>query len=281
MKEMPNTYFVQDTRDKKELTRLMIQDRMITTAMGGVLPEQTDPTVFRRVLDVGCGTGGWLIEVARTYPTISLVGIDISQRMIKHACAQAEVHQVDDRVEFYIMDALGKLDFPAASFDLVNLRLSGSFLRTWDWPGMLGELLRITRSGGVVRVTDCEVIHQSNSPALTQLFEMLLCAFFRAGRLFTQETTGLTSRLALLLHQRGYQQVQTKAYTLEYRAGTAEGEAFCEDIMLAFRVLYPFIEKWGCATRDYNAIYHHALKEIRQPDFFAVENLLTAWGRRP
>lgn len=28
--------------------------------MGGVLPEQQDPTRFRRVLNIGCGPGGWI-----------------------------------------------------------------------------------------------------------------------------------------------------------------------------------------------------------------------------
>src|SRR5437879_915786 len=133
---------VQDRKNKKELTRLNMQDQMVTAGMGGVLPEQADPTVFRRVLDVGCGTGGWIMEEAQNYPEMSLVGIDISQRMIKYARTQAQSHQVDDRVEFWVMDALGQLDFPAASFDLVNLRLGLSFLRTWDWPKLLDKLLR-------------------------------------------------------------------------------------------------------------------------------------------
>jgi len=54
----PSTYFVQDRKNKKEFTRLMMQDKKLTAAMGGILPEQPDPTVFHRVLDVGCGTGG-------------------------------------------------------------------------------------------------------------------------------------------------------------------------------------------------------------------------------
>jgi ubiquinone/menaquinone biosynthesis C-methylase UbiE len=280
VKESPSTYFVQDRRNKNELTRLALQDQMITIGMGGVLPEQCDPTVFRRVLDVGCGTGGWLIGAAKTYPTMSLVGIDISQRMIKHAYTQAEAHQVGDRVEFYIMDALDKLDFPAAFFDLVSLRLSISFVRTWDWPKLLRELLRVTRPGGVVRVTESEVVFQSNSPALTQLCEMSLRALFRAGRLFEEESAGLVSHLAQLLDQCGCQQVQTKAHAIEYRAGTAEGENFCKDIMLAFQVLHPFLEKRGCTSKDYGAIYHNALKEMRQPDFLATVNLLTAWGSK-
>src|SRR4051794_22352854 len=70
----PSTYFVQDRKNKKELTRLVIQDQMVTAEMGGVLPEQADPAVFGRVLDVACGIGNWIIEAAKTYPTMSLVG---------------------------------------------------------------------------------------------------------------------------------------------------------------------------------------------------------------
>jgi tRNA G46 methylase TrmB len=73
------TYFILDRKSEKELTPLTIGDQMITAGMSGVLSEQPDPTIFRRVLDVGCGTGGWIIEAAKTYPTMSLVGIDISK----------------------------------------------------------------------------------------------------------------------------------------------------------------------------------------------------------
>jgi tRNA G46 methylase TrmB len=72
-RENPNTYFVQDRSSEEEAHRLQVQDRMTTAGMGGVLPEQTDPTIFRRVLDVGCGTGWWLIEAAKTYPSMSLL----------------------------------------------------------------------------------------------------------------------------------------------------------------------------------------------------------------
>jgi tRNA G46 methylase TrmB len=69
--EQPSTYFVQDRQNKEELTRLTIQDRMVTAAMGGVLPEQPDAPALRRVLDVGCGSGQWVIEAAQAYPTMS------------------------------------------------------------------------------------------------------------------------------------------------------------------------------------------------------------------
>src|SRR5207248_464208 len=119
-------------KNKQEFARLTIQGQMFTTAMGGVLSEQPDPALFHHVLDVGCGPGGWIMEAAQTYPMMSFVGIDISLRMIEYARTQAKAHQVSDRVEFRVMDALRLLEFPVASFDLVNLRGGASFLRTWD-----------------------------------------------------------------------------------------------------------------------------------------------------
>src|SRR5581483_9239110 len=119
--EHPSTYFVQDRENQEELERVRIQDQMITSAMGGVLPEQTDRTRFQRVLDVACGTGGWLIEMARQNPQMSLIGIDVSKRMIDYAREQAGVARVNERVEFHTMDALRMLEFPNNFFNLVNM----------------------------------------------------------------------------------------------------------------------------------------------------------------
>ena len=275
------TYFVQDRQSEEELLRLVDQDQLVTASMGGVLPEQADPSAFRRVLDVACGPGGWVIEAAQTYPEMSLVGIDINQHLIEYARAQAAAHHVDDRVKFHVMDVLSILDFPEASFDLVNLRFAISFVRTWDWPILLKKLLRIVRPGGMVRLTDEEVIHQSNSSASMQFCEMLLCALFRSGHLFAQESTGLTAHLAPLLSQHGYQQVQTRAYALQYQAGIPEGQAYVENGVRVLRTLRPFLQKWGGISKDYNAIHHQVLEEIQGPDFCATWHLLTAWGIKP
>jgi ubiquinone/menaquinone biosynthesis C-methylase UbiE len=164
-REHPSTYVVQD-RSIEELTRLQIQDQLVTASMGGVLPEQPNPTIFQRVLDVGCGTGGWLIEIAKAYPSVTqLVGVDISEKILEYARAQAVAQQVSDRVQFRAMDALRMLEFPANSFDLVNQRFGMSYLRTWDWPKLLHEFQRVARPDGVIRLTEADMIIQSTSMA--------------------------------------------------------------------------------------------------------------------
>lgn len=277
--ELPSTYFVQDRHNKQELKRLIIQDQMITSSMGGVLPEQTDPTLFRHVLDVGCGTGGWLIEVAKAYPSMPLlVGIDISNTMVTFACTQAAEQRINDRADFHIMDALRQLEFPDATFDLVNLRFGSSYARTWEWPKVISEMLRICRPGGIIRLTEPALIQQSNSPSLLLFCTLLQSALFRAGHLFEEAPTGITAHLAHLLMRYGAKAVQTKDYALEYRAGTEEGQAFLEDTMSAFQTLRPFIQRWVRLPKDYDAICQHAITEMKQPDFQATWNLLTAWG---
>ncbi len=281
-REHPSTYFVQDRSNEEELTRLHVQDQMLTAGMGGVLPEQPDPTILQRVLDVGCGTGGWLIEAARTYPTMSLlVGVDVSSRMIEYACAQAEARQVSDRVQFRAMDALRMLEFPANYFDLVNQRLGTSFLRKWDWPKILSEYQRVTRPGGVIRITEATFITESSSPALIGIFELTRNTLYQAGHLFTSDKNGVTSELAHLLDQYGLQNVQTRAHALEYRVDTAEGQLFYEDMRHAFRTSLPFYRKWSQVPEDYEEICQQALSEMQQPDFAATWRLLTAWGIKP
>jgi ubiquinone/menaquinone biosynthesis C-methylase UbiE len=277
-REHPSTYVVQDRSNQEELNRLQIQDHLFTANMGGVLAEQPDPTIFSRVLDVGCGTGGWLIELAQTMPTCKvLVGVDASRAFVEYARAQAEAAHVSDRVEFHLADALRMLEFPSSFFDLVNHRAGMGWLRTWDWPKLLDEYQRVCSSGGVVRITEPEWA-VSNSPALSHLSELIVQAFYQAGYLFTPTRDGLTSKLASLLQQHGLQQGQTRVSTLQYHAGTPEWQRFFEDIKLVFRTVLPFLQKWVQVPDDYEKLCQQALDEMQQPDFVATLDMLTAWG---
>ncbi len=281
-REHPSTYFVQDRGNVEELTRMQIQDHLMTASMGGVLPEQPDPTIFEHVLDVGCGTGGWLIEAAKAYPTMrELVGVDINSKMVAYAQAQAEAEKLSDRMQFRTMDALRMLEFPNESFDLVNQRSGASYLRKWDWPKLLHEYQRVTRAGGVIRITEGDLIIESGSLALSRLFDLMLQAFYQAGHVFTPESDGVTSQLANLLTQYGLVEVETRTHRLQYHAGTAEWHRFFEDMRLIFRTIVPFLRKWSQVPNDYEAIYQQALADMQQPDFVAAARMLTAWGRKP
>src|SRR5215472_9456970 len=201
-KEHPSAYIVEDRGNLDEMSRLEVQGKMLTKGMGGVLPELSDLISLRQVLDVGCGTGDWLIELALTAPGIKrLVGVDVSLKIVEYARARAKAEAVDERVEFQTMDALRILQFPDASFDLVNQRFGFSWLRTWEWRKILLEYYRVTRPGGIIHITEPHLTGETNSPALTKLNDLALQAHYYSGRLFAQGGNGVIDGLEPLMRR--------------------------------------------------------------------------------
>ena len=276
--DYPGTYFVADRSNADELRRLQVQDELMTASMGGVLPEQPDPAAFRRVLDVGCGTGGWLIETAKTCPTITLlVGVDVSRTFVAYARAQAAAAGVSDRVEFHVMDALRMLEFPPGFFDLVTHRFALSWVRTWEWRKLLEEAQRVAAPNGIIRCVEAELA-RADTPAFTALRTLSLSAFSQAGHLFTPDGE-LTQALPALFHRHGLLDIQTRRTILTYRAATEDGKRFCEDLRLGLKTIEPFLRKWGRVPDQYEALCQQASREMEAADCVVTVPLLTVWGR--
>ncbi len=278
-REHPSTYLVQDRSNQEELLRLDEQDQMYTKALGGVLPEQRDPLIFGRVLDVGCGPGGWLIETAKTYPTIDqLVGVDVSERMIEYARRQAQAAGVHDRVRFQTGDALRMLEFPNQYFGLVNQRLGMSWLRKWDWPRLVREYQRVCHQSGVIRITEAE-LPQTSSPATARLIDLLGQALSHAGHFFTPGIDGVTAHLVGLMQRYGIEQVQTHVTVIAFHEDEALLSAFVNDLHRGCRTVAPFIRKWVKFADDYEKLYQQMVQETRQADFAIRQVIVTAWGK--
>lgn len=280
--EHPSTYYVTDPTSKDELARLTIQEQMVTTSMGGIFPEQANTDNLRRVLDIACGPGGWLIAAAKAYPTIPrLVGVDINPKMIEYAQKQARAEKVSDRVEFRVMDVQRALTFPDNSFDLVNQRSATSFMRAWDWPKLLAEFLRVTQPDGIVRLTEPNIMPWGNKPAFTRHMDLMVEAFYQSGHLFGPSRHSVPDELPNLLRRYGLHNVQVRDIPIEYRAGTPEGQLAFENTKLGFRTSRPFLRKWTKVPDDFDALCEQALSEMQEPDFVASWHIHTIWGTVP
>ncbi len=278
LKEHPSTYIVQDRSNEEEIQRLQIQDRLFTELVGGVLPEQPDPTRFESVLDVACGTGGWLIEVAKTYPHIArLVGVDVSAKMIDHARAQAEAAGMSGRVHFQTGDALRALDFPKDHFDLVNLRFGISWVRKWDWPGLISEFQRVARPEGIVRITESST-WQCNLPATARILEFSPLALHAANHLFEPGPRGVIDYFPQQMSKYGIMDVKTKEYSIAFHKDPETLRTFAEDLQIIARTAAPFVKKWVKFSEDYDTLYKQMVQEMERPDFEATGSIVTAWG---
>lgn len=277
-----STYIGALRLDEAELHRLQIQHQLLTTGMGGLLPEQRDWTRFSRVLDVGCGPGDWLLDLASACPQISeLVGLDLDSSVLRYAARQAESRQLSQRVRFHLLDALGSLHWPEErSFDLVNQRFGASWIRQWEWAPLLFQYRRVSKPGGVIRVSEYDV-GISNSPALEQLVELTVKAFAQAGHFFLPQRDGLSRQLVPLLQRAGLQGVEQRTAAVSCQAGTPLGDLFAENIKRFFHTIEPFLQKWIPLPPDYKKRCRRAIADLSEPWFLATWTVTTAWGTTP
>jgi ubiquinone/menaquinone biosynthesis C-methylase UbiE len=274
-----NVYF-NDPESGAEMARLLAQDRLITQGMGGLFSERSDLAGIHRILDAACGPGGWALEVAYSYPEIEVVGFDISRAMIDYARAQARVQSLDN-ADFVVMDIQKPLDFPDASFDLVNARFI-NFLPVAVWPKLMQEFKRITRPGGTIRLTESEWWYFTNSSALENLNAMIIRALKLQGGSFSERFTGVLPMLGRFLLDAGCTSVNYKSHVIDYSFGTEAYEGFRHDAAVVFRLFQPFIVRMGVATQEeVKQLYDRIQLEMLEENFRGLMLPLTAWGEKP
>ena len=98
----------------------------------------------QRVVDLACGTGRNLVDIARAVAPGEVIGVDYSEGMLAEARERVEAEGVaatfrHARAEEFIAQA------PPESFDVVSMRFVLAYL---DWKAVLPGIGRILRRGG-------------------------------------------------------------------------------------------------------------------------------------
>src|SRR5260370_16350274 len=83
------TTYVIDSESGAETERLMFQDNLLTRHLGGLFPIAIDHEGEMRVLDLACGPGGWMLNVAYECPNAEVYGVDINQDIVRYAQSHA------------------------------------------------------------------------------------------------------------------------------------------------------------------------------------------------
>lgn len=276
-KENPENTYIIDPEHAAELVRLVGQDQCMNEAMGSLIPEQVDLSDVSQILDVACGPGGWALEVAFRYQDVKVMGVDISEAMIRYARAKAQVQQRFNAI-FSVMDVLRPLEFPDSKFDLVNARFMAAFLPRAKWPDVLSEFARITRSGGTIVLTETDIFGSgaTNSPAVEELNSLCHEAVYRAG-LYTEATP----RLEQFLQEAGCQNIQCKWHSLDFSSGTPAHKVIISNLSYAFKLIQPLLLKTVQTTQEHlDALYTQGMAEMYLDTFSAYTKFLSVWGTK-
>lgn len=130
---------VAETYDELAIRREVPKDQVI-----GELVARTVRPV--RVLDVGCGTGAYLLAQAKAFgAAVELTGMDPSEGML----ARARAKLPDSKL---LLGSAESLPFPDAAFDFVATRFT--FHHFEDKPRALREMRRVLAPGGTLFLTN-------------------------------------------------------------------------------------------------------------------------------
>jgi ubiquinone/menaquinone biosynthesis C-methylase UbiE len=268
------------------LTLLIEQSDLFTRYEGGILPERDSLTGITNILDVGCGPGGWGLEVAKLHTEIEVVGVDISSRMIEDARSRAQRLGVHN-IRFLEMDITKRLALEDGSFDLVNGRCLQGSLNTASWLPFVLEGKRVLRPGGTLRLTEA-AFTESNSAVFNELYELLALAFYKNGYSFSTNgrgtSTGLAYMLPELMRNAGFHVIHSRGWTIDCSSKTDDYDALLQHVRITFSpyVLGTFICKTDLmSAQEYQQLYNRAMSAAASTSFQAMAYFLTVTGERP
>ncbi|KAG8974524.1 hypothetical protein FRC05_007156 [Tulasnella sp. 425] len=146
--------------DGEEHGRLDVQHEMLKAALGGLYVRQAAPAVrralaFRKdgdpnaILDIGTGSGCWVVDMAKQYPHAEAVGMDLAPPNF--------ISPPPDNTRFECDDANHGLSqyFPE-SFDVVHSRCIT--IGVTDYRSLLEQAYNVLRPGGVLLTVDCDML---------------------------------------------------------------------------------------------------------------------------
>ncbi len=87
----------------------------VTPVLNAYYHETLEQMAFKTLLDVGCGSGGFLWELSKKQPSVKTLGIDLSPVMVEMTQAKGLDAQCIDLCKLE-----GKFDVITAIFDMVN-----------------------------------------------------------------------------------------------------------------------------------------------------------------
>ncbi|KAL1872647.1 hypothetical protein VTK73DRAFT_1408 [Phialemonium thermophilum] len=147
----PNDEIEQNRDDMKHtMTRKLCHDRLFYAPVEDALRKGG------QCLDLGTGTGIWVIEMGDAYPATSFTGIDLSP---------IQPNYVPENVHFFIDDFEEEWVDPEDKFDYIHVRHTLHSVR--DRGALLGRIFKHLKPGGYVEFQEMHYVPHCDDGSMT------------------------------------------------------------------------------------------------------------------
>nr|CAG8477791.1 3429_t:CDS:2 [Entrophospora candida] len=195
-----------------------------------------------QVLDVGCGSGTWVLEMASEFPQSQFTGIDISPMYPSQV--------KPGNVEFLHVDVLKGLPFNDNTFDFVVIRNMITAFSSSDWKFCIQELIRVTKPGGYIESSEFEIPALNRGPVSKRMSD----AWIAIMKTKDIDITYSNKLEELFASYESLTNIRHKMRLLPIgKWGERVGEIMSEDLILLSKALGPvLIPAWGIGIDQYN-----------------------------
>src|SRR6266851_1749656 len=252
-------------KDEEELNRLNFQHYALNLTLGNQYLAPLPPVV-RTMVDVGCGTGIWPMEMARLFPESLVLGLDVDDALFHQGPPANCLLRVGN--------VLTGLPLPDQFAEFVHQRFLVLALPDARWPEVVRELTRVTRVGGWLELVETDARVQAGGAATEQMMAWL-DALRQARGLQGQQVL----HLGELLQGEGLREVEAQVIALKVGAwGGRAGQMMEQDILAAVQALKEPCCAQGVSAGEFEACVQAMAAEWKQAEAFCL--IYAAYGKR-
>ncbi|CAG7564123.1 unnamed protein product [Fusarium equiseti] len=235
----------------------------------------------KRVLDCGCGTGDWAMEVATQYPDSEVLGIDVSPHMIPE--------NPPDNMELQVDDLNGRFTFESNHFDLVHSQMVAGGIHANRWRSYVRDIFRVLKPGGWCQMVEIYFNAQSDNGTLTPDHALSQWSKQYLDSQSPYKDPRAPLQLAGWMRSAGFTEVESRLMTLpmcgwsnvprDYEIGRSNNDNVSQ--LLSSLALYPFTQFLGMSFNDFQLLVAQARSEASNPAFKAYFPIYVCIGKKP
>ena len=220
------------------------------------------------ILDVGCGTGRWVLEMAQEFPQAELNGIDCSLPLGDAAHFPLNSH-------FHAGNVLHKLPFEDSFFDFVHQRHFIFTILQHRWQSLVNELVRVTRRGGWVELIEMNPVLQHTGPATERVLQLVTQAALQLGL-----DPAISQHIGTLLGTAGLKRVGTSTQLVPLgNWGGQPGAMALADILAIAQEMKPqVLAQTQTASNEFDLLTMQMVEEVEQ--YCTTFTFHLAYGQR-
>lgn len=251
----------------QEIDRLDLQHYMLRYLLkGNYIAPIAKPA---QILDVGCGTGRWVTEMAQEFPQAQLNGIDLKR-------PEVEAALLPHNSRFHAGNVLHGLPFEDSFFDFVHQRLLIFAIPQTRWQQLVNELVRVTRRGGWVELIEVNPFFQHVGPATERVLRLVVQTAQRIGL-----DPAISQHIGTLLSTAGLKRVGTSTQLVPVgKWGGQLGTMAIADILaIAQGMKSPVVAQMQTTPEEYDNLTMQMVEEVEV--YRTTFTFHIAYGQRP